>query len=109
MGKDSCHHDHVYGYDANTAELLTVNYSDATPDVTFTYDRLGRPASVVDGLGNENAGIQCALAPLTETITGLYSKVITRTYATTGVIGRPTGFNTGAVYSNTYGYDTKAA
>ena len=38
----------TYGYDANTAELLTVNYSDATPDVTFTYDRLGEAMQDAD-------------------------------------------------------------
>jgi len=39
-------------------------------------------------------------------VTGLYDKVITRAYATGGVIGRPSGFDTGADYSVTYGYDT---
>ena len=38
-----------------------------------------------------------------ETITGIYSKVITRSYETSGVIGRINGFNTGADYGMTYG------
>ncbi|TVM02151.1 MAG: hypothetical protein CV087_09925, partial [Candidatus Brocadia sp. WS118] len=48
-----------------------------------------------------------ALQPLSETISGLYSATITRNYAISGVIGRPTGLTTGALYTQTYGYDTK--
>ena len=32
----------TYGYDPDTAELTSIDYSDTTPDVSFTYDRLGR-------------------------------------------------------------------
>ena len=35
-----------YGYDA-LGSLLSVNYSDATPDVAYTYDRLGRQLSAI--------------------------------------------------------------
>ncbi|TVM02156.1 MAG: hypothetical protein CV087_09950, partial [Candidatus Brocadia sp. WS118] len=68
----------TYGYDPNTAELLTVNYSDSTPDVTFTYDRLGRSKTVADGLGSRTFAYNAALQPLSETISGLYSATITR-------------------------------
>jgi RHS repeat-associated protein len=95
----------TYGYDPNTAELLSVNYSDTTPDLTFTYDRLGRQTAVTDGLGSRTFSYNTSLQPLSESISGLYSKVLTRTYETTGVIGRSTGLNTGADYSLTYGYD----
>jgi len=97
----------TYGYDPNTAELLTVNYSDSTPDVTFTYDRLGRSKTVADGLGSRTFAYNAALQPLSETISGLYSATITRNYAASGVVGRPTGLTTGALYTQTYGYDTK--
>ena len=95
----------TYGYDPNTAELLTVNYSDTTPDMTFTYNRSGQQNTIADALGSRTFGYNTALQPTTETISGLYSKTLTRTYETTGVIGRAAGLNTGADYSLTYGYD----
>ncbi|TVM01153.1 MAG: hypothetical protein CV087_11260, partial [Candidatus Brocadia sp. WS118] len=76
-------------------------------DVTFTYDRLGRSKTVADGLGSRTFAYNAALQPLSETISGLYSATITRNYAASGVVGRPTGLTTGALYTQTYGYDTK--
>ena len=35
-----------YSYNAATGELLNVDYADATPDITFTYNRLGQLATV---------------------------------------------------------------
>ena len=32
-------------------QLVAIDYSDSTPDVAFTYDRLGRQLTVTDGLG----------------------------------------------------------
>ncbi|MDX2119001.1 MAG: RHS repeat-associated core domain-containing protein [Planctomycetota bacterium] len=40
-----------YAYSAATGELLSITYSDGTPSVTYTYDRLGRPKTVIDGSG----------------------------------------------------------
>jgi len=37
----------------NAGELNTIDYSDATPDVDFDYDRRGRPTQVVDGIGTQ--------------------------------------------------------
>jgi len=37
-----------YGYN-NAGELQTVDYADSTPDVTYAYNRLGRPQSVTQG------------------------------------------------------------
>ncbi len=95
----------TYGYDSNTTELTSIDYSDTTPDVTFSYDRLGRQSTVTDGLGSRTFAYNAALQPLTETISGLYNKTITRNYATSGVIGRPTGLTTGTDYTVTYDYD----
>jgi RHS repeat-associated protein len=41
-----------YGYDAATGELLSTTYSDATPAVTHTFNRLGRLTTVTDGTGS---------------------------------------------------------
>jgi RHS repeat-associated protein len=40
-----------------------------------------------------------------ETIDGIYDKVITRSYETTGMIGRYAGMNIGTEYNIDYGYD----
>lgn len=40
----------TYGYSAG-GELTSIDYSDATPDVTMVLDRLGRPKETTDGAG----------------------------------------------------------
>jgi len=42
----------TYGYDPDTRELLTTTYSDSTPNVTYTYDRIGNLATVNDVTGS---------------------------------------------------------
>ncbi|MCD4779255.1 MAG: RHS repeat protein, partial [Candidatus Omnitrophica bacterium] len=44
----------TYDYDPDTAELIEIDYSDSTPDITFTYDRLGRQDSITDALGGRD-------------------------------------------------------
>lgn len=39
-----------YAYDA-LGQLANVDYSDSTPDVSYAYDRMGRPATITDALG----------------------------------------------------------
>jgi RHS repeat-associated protein len=95
----------AYAYDPNTGELITIDYSDTTPDIAFTYDRLGRLKSVTDAVGNRTLDYNTGLQPETETITGLYNRTITRAYDAGGVIGRPTGFNIGSDYAINYDYD----
>ena len=72
----------TYGYDPNTAELLSVNYSDTTPDMTFTYNRSGQQNTIADALGSRTFGYNTALQPTTETISGLYNKTITPDFIT---------------------------
>ncbi|MCP4491293.1 MAG: hypothetical protein GY820_28855, partial [Gammaproteobacteria bacterium] len=89
-----------------TGDLTDIDYSDSTQDIGFTYNRLGQQQTVTDALGTRTFSYNDSkLMPETETITGLYSKVVTRTYDTADVPGRPTGFNIGADYSITYGYE----
>ncbi len=94
----------TYGYDPDTGELTSIDYSDNTQDIAFTYDRLGRQKTITDAVGSRTFGYNNQLQQETETITGLYNKVITRTYETAGVTGRATGFNLGAGYAVIYGY-----
>jgi RHS repeat-associated protein len=95
----------TYSYDPNTAELKTIDYSDTTTDISFTYDRLGRQETVTDAVGTRTFGYTETLQLGSETISGLFDKTITRNYATSGVPGRPIGFTIGTEYSVTYGYD----
>lgn len=96
----------TYGYDDNTGELTSIDYSDATPDIAFTYDRLGRQKTVTDASGTRTFAYNGGLQLESETMTGLFDRVTTRSYETSGVMGRSIGFNTGSDYSITYGYDT---
>lgn len=41
----------VYNYSPITGDLLNIDYSDNTPDVSYTYDRQGKQASITDGSG----------------------------------------------------------
>ncbi len=95
-----------YDYHPDTGELVLIDYSDATQDIGFTYDRLGRQYQVTDAVGTRTFAYNDQLQLETETITGLINKTLTRTYATTTVPGRNTGLTLGAGYTVTYGYDT---
>ena len=75
----------TYTYDPATAELTSIDYSDATPDITFTYDRLGRQQTITDAVGTRTFAYNAQLQLETETITGLYDRTITRTYDTSNV------------------------
>jgi hypothetical protein len=100
----------TYSYDAHTGELTGIDYSDATPDVTFTYDRLGRKDTITDGVGTREFTYNATLAAATEYIPGVFARNITRKYDS---LGRPAGFQIGttndpdADYDVSYGYDSK--
>jgi len=93
----------TYIYDTVTAELTDIDYSDATVDISFSYDRMGRQQTISDGLGARTFSYNNTLQLDTETITGLYNKTISRNYDT---IGRNSGFTVDADYAATYGYDS---
>jgi len=42
----------TYGYD-RANRLTSINYSDSTPDIAFTYDNVGNRLTMVDGSGTE--------------------------------------------------------
>ncbi|MFO0838802.1 MAG: RHS repeat-associated core domain-containing protein [Phycisphaerae bacterium] len=114
-----------YGYDSQTGELTSVNYSDSTPDVTRTYDRLGRLASVDDAVGHREFTFDLTLQPDLEKFNpsggGLHGKILKRQYETppppgqpipeTAIWGRPKSLQVGsssvpsADYSLNYLYD----
>ncbi|WP_339132906.1 MAG: RHS repeat-associated core domain-containing protein [Candidatus Electrothrix sp. GW3-4] len=96
----------TYSYDPNTGELTGIDYSDTTPDIGFTYNRTGQRSTVTDAVGTRTFAYNSALQPDSESITGLINRTLTRSYETTGVPGRNTGFSTDSSYAVTYGYDS---
>jgi RHS repeat-associated protein len=90
----------TYHYDSDTLELTQITYSDDTPSVTNTYDRLGRLVSTTDAFGTKTYTYDPAtLQPLTESWDGLVETTLTRAYDNQG---RPTGFSLGAAHTVTY-------
>lgn len=93
----------TYGYGLGTGELTTVDYSDDTPDVTTTYDRLGRAATVIDAAGTRTFAYDPAALRLAgEALPAAFyaDRVLTRTYETVGVgllQGRASGYQLGTV------------
>ncbi|MCG8409639.1 MAG: RHS repeat-associated core domain-containing protein [Phycisphaerales bacterium] len=104
-----------YTYDPDTGQLTNIDYTDATPDIAFTYDRLGRIATVTDALGTHTFTYNAKLQLESEEIAGsIYDATITRTYQGTQVVpGRYDGFGIGMDTGNwnddfeaTYLFDT---
>ena len=88
-----------YGY-TPAGELETVNYSDATPDVTYAHDRLGRPVTIADVTGTRtNVYDVATLALAQEKLAG--GLTLTRSQ---DVLGRSAGISM-PDYSVEYGYD----
>lgn len=89
-----------YEYDL-LGQLTGIDYSDATPDVTFAYDRLGRQVTITDALGTRtNIYDSVTLALKEEQLAD--GTAVARAY---DPLGRPTGISLGTDYSVTYGYD----
>jgi RHS repeat-associated protein len=78
-----------YHYDF-LSQLTNISYSDNTPAVGFTFDRLGRQTTITDGQGTRAFSYNDALQLAAETnVTGQ----LTRTYDS---LGRSSGFHMGA-------------
>ena len=88
----------TYSYDAATGELLKADYSDATPDIERTYNRIGNLASVSDAAGARTFTYDENFNLTGET---LGDRTLVYTYSTSGIKGRYTGL-TG---NHTYSYD----
>ena len=94
-----------YNYDATTGQLLKVDYTDDTPDITYTYNRLGQLATVQDAAGARTFAYNSTFDLIKETINGIYSKEINRAYTTSGMEGRILGMSIGDVQNYVYAYD----
>lgn len=96
----------AYSYDAATGKLLSVDYSDTTPDISYTYNRIGQLATVQDAAGTRVFTYNETFDRIGENIAGLYSKVLTYHYAASGVKGRYQGFALDNVSNSDYSYDS---
>ena len=94
-----------YAYDA-LGQLTNINYSDTTPDVAFTYDRLGRQQTITDALGTRTNAYADTLELTEEQLPDG-----TTLYRAHDSLGRPSALSIGnrnsaiGNYSVSYGYD----
>jgi hypothetical protein len=99
----------TYSY-SDSGDLSAIDYSDSTPDVSFTYDRLGRQKTVDSSVSAHTFAYNGLLLE-SETVAGIgdpgLTNTITRSYDS---LGRSTGFTVGGVgdpeYSVSYGYNS---
>lgn len=112
----------TYGYDGNTGELLTKTYNDQgetipTPDVTYTYTRLGQTKTVDEkstegGVGqrtfNYDSATPWRLA--SETLPGFFgSRQLTRLYETSNGTGTFGSYTKGTLKGRETGYELGTA
>jgi RHS repeat-associated protein len=100
-----------YAYDG-AGRLLGVDYSDATPDVTYAYFRHGGPSQITDASGTRTFTYSESLKQASEALdaaAGFADWVASNRYeATSGMIGRRTAFilaDTNLTATVGYGYD----
>ena len=91
----------TYTYDA-WGQLLVIDYADTTPDIAYTYDAMGRQTSVTDAAGATSFDYDAFGQLLSEQVSGLYSKTLTRHYDT---FGRNMGYSVDGTRKNTLAYD----
>ena len=88
----------TYNYDAS-GSLTNLNYSDGTPAVAFTFNRLGQQTVITDGTGARTNGYNTALQLTTEAAS---LAVLSRSY---DALGRASGIALDSGYAAGYGYD----
>lgn len=91
-----------YSYNG-AGDLSAIDYSDSTPDVSFTYDRLGRQKTADSSVSAHTFAYNGLLLDTETIISFAGTNVIDRSY---DGYGRATGFTLGDDYSVTYGYDS---
>jgi len=87
-----------YNYDSIN-QMTNINYSDSTPDVSFTFGRLGRQTTITDGQGTRAFAYNDALQLAAETNT---QGVLQYSFDS---LGRSSGFDFGPNYSIRYSFD----
>jgi YD repeat-containing protein len=95
----------TYSY-TNTGEMIGIDYSDSTPDITFSYDRLGRQVTVTDAQGVRTFGYDPDTLQLTNEVivSSGVTNIITRAQDS---LGRSSGMDLNGVYDVDYGFDNQ--
>ena len=79
----------TYAYD-DWGQLLSVDYADATPDIAYAYDAMGRQTSATDAVGTITFTYDAFGQLISEQVSGLYAKTLTRHY---DAFGRNVGYS----------------
>ena len=79
----------TYTYD-DWGQLLAIDYVDATPDIAYAYDAMGRQTSATDAVGTTTFTYDAFGQLTAEQVSGLYSKALTRHWDT---FGRNVGYS----------------
>ncbi|NCC62484.1 MAG: hypothetical protein EOM12_16460, partial [Verrucomicrobiae bacterium] len=88
----------AYTYD-QAGNLTNINYSDATPDISFTYTRTGKQKTITDALGTRMLSYDTAMQMISDS--NAYGIV----QYSTDEYGRPSGVGYGNDYAVAYAYD----
>jgi RHS repeat-associated protein len=107
----------AYEYDPRTGALTDIDYADNTTDVAYTYDRLGRIATVTDAVGHrtmtydpETLQLESEVIDGQDNFDSTYDVTLTRKYQDgtepSGLPGRNAGYflDDGTSHDVTYGY-----
>ena len=89
-----------YDYDS-LGQLESIDYSDSTPDVAFTYDRVGRQLTITDGMGTRTNTYDAETQQLiSENLAN--GTALARSY---DALGRSSGLSLDSDYALIYNYD----
>ena len=91
----------TYAYDA-WGQLLSVDYADATPDIAYTYDAMGRQTSASDAAGTTIFTYDAFGQLTAEQVSGLYFKTLTRHW---DAFGRNVGYSVDGERKQSITYD----
>ena len=92
-------------YDPITKDIAKITYSDSTPTITFSYNRIGKIKSVTDAVGTRTFTYDDYSRLTSENISGLYSKIITREYSPSSQGGKINKLIVDNITLSSYNYD----
>jgi len=101
----------TYSYDSNTGELRGLDYSDTTPDVSFTYDRGGRQSAITDLAGTRTRTFNAGGGLQTEQVAGGLLDAVQVTVGYDSFLRRNSlqaSYSANVLVNQTYGYDTSS-
>ncbi len=91
----------TYTYD-DWGQLLAIDYVDATPDIAYAYDAMGRQTSATDAAGVTTFTYDATGQLTSEQVSGLYSKTLTRHW---DAFGRNMGYSVDGDRKQSIAYD----